>query len=111
MRKNIKDLTPAFATHPGEILKDELKARKLKQKDFANMIGIEPSQLNEILHGKRHFSTWLALLTEAVLQIDAQLWINLRNNYELDTLKQDKDFQEHLDGVRKNCVRAKGGDD
>ena len=35
MATNIKELTPSFAIHPGEILKDELEERGIKQKEFA----------------------------------------------------------------------------
>ena len=45
---NISELTPAIAIHPGEILLDELKARKIKQKEFALQIGMQKSQLNKL---------------------------------------------------------------
>jgi HTH-type transcriptional regulator/antitoxin HigA len=48
MAIKIEKLTPANVVHPGEILKDELEERQIKQKEFAELTGIQPSQLNEI---------------------------------------------------------------
>lgn len=45
---NISELTPAIAIHPGEILLDELEARKIKQKEFALQSGMQKSQLNKL---------------------------------------------------------------
>lgn len=42
-----------MAIHPGSILKEELIERSISQKDFAKMISMQPSHLNEIIKGKR----------------------------------------------------------
>lgn len=102
MPKSLKSLTPLFATHPGEVLKDELKARKIKQKDFAKIIGMSPNHLNMILKGHRTFTANLALLAEITIRIDADLWLNMQKNYELDKLKLDKEFQKNLEFARLN---------
>lgn len=47
------NLTPAFPTHPGEILKDEIEYRGISQRKLAEEMGIAYSALNEILNGKR----------------------------------------------------------
>ncbi len=66
-----KDLTAGYATHPGEMLLDELGARNISQADFAKQIGYQKSQLNEIINGKRGINADLALLLEGALKIDA----------------------------------------
>ena len=45
--------TPWTATHPGTILRYELEDREISQKDFAVMIGMQKSHLNELIKGKR----------------------------------------------------------
>ncbi len=45
--------TPWMATHPGIILRYELEDREISQKDFAAMIGMQKSHLNELIKGKR----------------------------------------------------------
>ncbi|RYE36954.1 MAG: addiction module antidote protein, HigA family, partial [Sphingobacteriales bacterium] len=101
MSKQIKQLTPAMAIHPGEILKDELEARDIKQKDFAELIGIAPTQLNEVLKGKRSLNTELSLLIGAALKMDPVIWQNLQNKYELDQVKVNKATQLRLAAIDK----------
>lgn len=78
--------------HPGEILKEELKERKIKQKDFAKEIGMQPSHLNEILHGKRDINNDIALKLEEALGIDAGDWLRGMLLYERDVkAKRERD--------------------
>ena len=47
--KHIKDVTPIKATHPGEILLDEMQANGYSQVDFANLIAFSIVEfVNEI---------------------------------------------------------------
>jgi HTH-type transcriptional regulator/antitoxin HigA len=87
MAIKINKLVPATAIHPGEILRDELESRNMKQKDFSELTGILPSQLNEILSGKRGINADHAIIIGAALKMDAKIWLNLQNNYELDAAK------------------------
>jgi len=45
---NKKSYTPFVATHPGEMLKDELKERGISQKQLAEQTGIKPSVISEM---------------------------------------------------------------
>lgn len=47
------ELMPAIPIHPGEMIKDELQARGISQKKFAEIIGVSPTVLNEVLNGKQ----------------------------------------------------------
>ena len=44
---------PFIATHPGEMIKDELKERGMTQKQLADETGIKASVLSETINGKR----------------------------------------------------------
>ena len=46
------ELIPATPIHPGEMIKDELQARGISQKKFAEIIGVSHTVLNEVLNGK-----------------------------------------------------------
>ena len=81
------DTRPFSPIHPGGILKEELRERGIKQKTFAEMIGMQPSHLNALLHGSRNISPQLAARIEDVLHIPAQVWLNLQSNYNLDTIR------------------------
>ncbi len=56
-----KILTPFVATHPGELIKDELKERQMTQKQLAELTGIKPSVLSETINGKRSVSLTVAM--------------------------------------------------
>ncbi len=90
MSKNIKDLNPTLATHPGEVLIDELDARGIKQREFASELNIAVTQLNEIIKGKRSITPDFAVLLEGILGIDAQFWVNMQANYNLDLARIKK---------------------
>jgi HTH-type transcriptional regulator/antitoxin HigA len=98
---NAEDQIPGMATHPGEILKDELDARGISQSDFAKHIGIQRSQLNEILKGKRGVNADLALLLEEALKIDAEYWLNAQKMFELDEARITKKNQYRLEALEK----------
>ena len=75
---------PAKATHPGEILREELRERGIKQKEFAQMIDVAPSHLNEFIKGKRDLNESLAMKLEHQLGIPYTIWMNLQNGYNYD---------------------------
>lgn len=81
-RNNIP--VPIRAIHPGEILREELKERGLKQKDFAMQIDVQPSHLNAFVRGKRNLNEELAMKLEEHLNIPFKIWMNLHNSYTYD---------------------------
>lgn len=95
------NLTPSELIHPGEMLKDEIEYRGLSQRSLAAQMGISPSLLNEILNGKRAISTEYALLFEAVLGIDADIWLRLQAEYDMQSAKKNKSFMKRLADIRK----------
>ncbi|MBQ9230910.1 MAG: HigA family addiction module antidote protein [Prevotella sp.] len=80
-----KSMTPFVATHPGEMIKDELKERKMTQKQLAIETGIKPSVLSETINGKRSVSLHVAIALEKGLGIPADIWMNLQTQYDIDT--------------------------
>lgn len=97
-------IMPFIPIHPGEVLKDELQARHITQKKFADIIGVPYTMLNEILNGKRPISANFALLLEAALDIKAYIWVNLQAEYSLQTAGKDSTFLAKLDHIRKICA-------
>lgn len=81
------EIRPFVSVHPGTILKAELKERRIKQKDFAEQIGMRPTHLNALLQGDRNVSPQLAIRLEQVLGIPAKNWLNLQENYNLDRIR------------------------
>jgi len=80
-----KILTPARATHPGVLIKDELDATPdLNQRILAKELGVQPSFLNEIIKGKRPVTADIAILLETILGISADYWMKFQSQYEID---------------------------
>ena len=47
------DMTSSMLIHPGEMIKDEIIARGITQKELAKQMGVSYTVFNEILNGKR----------------------------------------------------------
>lgn len=97
---NKKELTPVVATHPGELIKDELKERGMTQKQLAAETGIKPSVLSETINGKRSLSLNVAVALEKALGIPADIWMNMQTQYKLDTAQiSERDNQRETIAV------------
>lgn len=95
------NLTPSDPVHPGEMIKDEIEYRGISQKKLAAQTGISYTVLNEVLNGKRPVSIEYALLFEAALGIEANIWIKAQADYDVITAKRTPSFLERLNNVRK----------
>lgn len=95
------NLNPSNPIHPGEMIKDEIEFRGISQKALAAEIGVPPSVLNEVLNGKRAVTTEYALLLEAALGIEADLWLKLQSDYNKQIAKSNPSFMARLERIRK----------
>ena len=97
---NKKKTIPFEATHPGELIKDELKERGMTQKQLAAETGIKPSVLSETINGKRSLSLNVAVALEKALGIPADIWMNMQTQYNLDTAQiSERDNQRETIAV------------
>jgi addiction module HigA family antidote len=95
------NLEPSEPIHPGELLKEEIKYRGMSQKKLADSMGMSYTVLNEVLNCKRAITTEYALLLEAALGIEADMWIRIQADYNIQTVKQNKSFADRLAQIRK----------
>ena len=95
------DMTSSMLIHPGEMIKDEIIARGITQKELAKQMGVSYTVFNEILNGKRPVTTEYALLLDAALGTNASIWIGLQADYNMQKVKQDKSFMKRLEKIRK----------
>ena len=98
------NLEPGEPTHPGEVIKDEIEFRGISQRKLATQMGMSYTILNEVLNCKRAVTTEYALLFEAALGIDAELWIKMQSRYNMIMTKRNKTFAQRLANVRKLSV-------
>ncbi len=77
---------PIRATHPGEILKEELLVpRNITQAELARRLKVSVRRVNDICRGKRGitYDTALRLALCFNLGTDGvEFWMNLQHNYE-----------------------------
>lgn len=99
--KYANNMMPSMLIHPGEMLKDEIEARGITQKDLSKRMGVSYTVFNRILNGKRPITTEYALLLEAALGIDAGIWLRLQADYNMQKAKSDKSFIARLEQIRK----------
>lgn len=93
------NLTPFCATHPGEVLKDEIEERGISQKALAERIGVSYRIVNDILNERRPLSTEMAMLFEAALGIPANTLLSLQMDYNIHAAKQNKSFLTRLASI------------
>lgn len=100
-RKFANDMVSSNLIHPGEMIKDEITARGITQKELARQMGVSYTVFNEILNGKRPVTTEYAMLLEAALGTNANIWLGLQADYNMQKAKQDKTFMKRLENIRK----------
>ncbi len=82
--------------HPGELVKDELECRGIRQKDFAQAVGLSYSALNEALNAKRPITVELALTLEAALGINADLLVRMQADYNMQVARTNNSLSARL---------------
>lgn len=75
--------TPFRAVHPAEIIKEEIKARSMTQKELAERMGMKQSNLSRLLKGE-NITAAVAQKLEYALGIPAEIWVRLQANYDKD---------------------------
>lgn len=104
METKVNKLIPFKATHPGEILGEELKARGIKQKAFAEQIGMQPTHLSELIKGKRNITSDIAMRLENALGIPYKNWMNLQSGYDYDCKMIAKRNEEEAESMRTEAA-------
>lgn len=89
LNKSGKEIISDVLFHPGLLLGEELQARNISQKDFADALQMRVSHLNELIKGKRNISALLAGKLEQQLGISAGFWLRLQMDYDLKLAKSN----------------------
>lgn len=83
MATNDTHSTPFRAVHPAEIIKDELKARGMTQKELAERMGMQAPNVTRLLKGE-NITTSIAQKLEGALDIPSDFWMRLQTQYDKD---------------------------
>ena len=101
---NMERTTYRMPTHPGDVVKEELEARGISQKEFASRTDISYTMLNEILNSKRPITSEIALVIEAALGINPELLINMQSRYNIVQARMKPAIESNLAHIRKVCA-------
>jgi len=93
------NLIPFSPTHPGEILKDEIKFINISQRKLAKQMGVSYTVLNEMLNLKRSVSVEFTLRVEAVLGVEAEMLLNMQSRYNIQTARTDKTLMQQINKI------------
>lgn len=70
----------------GDFLKLILKTLNIQQKQFAEYVGLRPSNLSKLLNGERSINYDLALIFGRIFNHNPMLWIEIQAKNELSRL-------------------------
>jgi len=84
----LSEIKPALNIGPGAFIKEELEARGWIQEDLAEIVGLSPKHINELIKNKKPITIETARLLSSAFGQSPQYWINLDTNYRL-RLKED----------------------
>ena len=76
------EFKPNYTVHPGILLKEEIEALNLTQKEVAEKAGVSKTIINEVIKGKRGINAELAVRLESVLESPARFWLNAQSLYD-----------------------------
>ncbi|UOE41747.1 HigA family addiction module antitoxin [Chryseobacterium suipulveris] len=84
MKKHISN-----SIHPGEILREDLiTPTGLSVTEAASLLGISRLSLSKILNGRGGITPNIALRIEKVFGGNAEFWLRLQRNYDLETERE-----------------------
>ena len=88
---------------PGDILRVEfLEALEISQTKLAGDLNIPASRINDIVKGRRAITADTALRLSAYFGTTPQFWLNLQNNYDLESLERAGSVEHIKAEIRAN---------
>ena len=76
--------------HPGVVLmKDFIEPMALTRYKVAKLAGVQQRRIDEICNGQRGITADTALRLARLFGTDAQFWVNLQAQYDLETTEKE----------------------
>lgn len=83
-------LSREMIIHPGETLKEILEERNMSQQELALRTGVSPKHISTVLNGEKNISVSFAKKLEYALNIEAEFWMNLQNQFDKELFEFDE---------------------
>jgi addiction module HigA family antidote len=78
-----------LASHPGRLLKRELKARELSANRLALDLGVPSGRITDILNGRRSITADTAVRLGRYFGNRAQFWLDLQSQYDIALIERE----------------------
>jgi HTH-type transcriptional regulator/antitoxin HigA len=79
-----------IAYHPGEHIKEELWARGRSQKQFAELLGVAPNEVNDLIKGRRNITAVRAMRIGKAFGQSAEMRLWIQNYYDIYLASRNK---------------------
>jgi addiction module HigA family antidote len=77
-------------SHPGRLLKMELKARRLSANRLAIALGVPSGRITDILNGRRSVSAETAVRLGRYFGNGPRFWLDLQSQYDIAVVERDR---------------------
>jgi addiction module HigA family antidote len=77
-------------SHPGRLLKMELKARRLSANRLAIELGVPSGRITDILNARRSITAETAVRLGRYFGNGARFWIDLQSQYDIARIEQER---------------------
>ncbi|MFQ5783577.1 MAG: HigA family addiction module antitoxin [Alphaproteobacteria bacterium] len=92
-------------SHPGSLLRRELRSRKLSANRLALDIGVPSGRITDILNGRRSITADTAVRLGRYFGNSPTFWLNLQSQYDIAVVERDRG-QEIERRVRRPTAAA-----
>jgi len=93
----------------GDFLREILKKLQIRQKQFAEYIGLKPSNLSKLLSGERPINYDLALIFSRLFNHSPMLWVEIQAKNELKRLLKAEKNKYSVYSLNQLVEEAKVG--
>jgi antitoxin HigA-1 len=100
----LPEISKIKGIHPGILIKRELKARGMKNKELAEGVGEHPQTISAILHQRRGINPELSVKLGQQFSVDADYFMHVQASYDVNKVINQinlSDRKTNLINVRK----------
>ena len=71
---------------------------------FANLLGINKSEVNNLIHGRKNLTPRLALRVASAFGTSIEMWLNIQNMYDVGQIHKNKKEMEMVQKIKSHLL-------
>jgi addiction module HigA family antidote len=79
-----------MASHPGRLLRREIRARGLSANRLALALGVPSGRITDILNGRRSITAETAVRLGRFFNNGARFWLDLQGQYDIAVVQRER---------------------